>query len=418
MNKFLTSLLLTSAVAAYTPTNLDNPYDFSFSEQNWRPEKGWVHIGTRGEYMVKERAFDPDQKSVPATQIWGKRHSALAMLEGHQPGTTLHSLANQLRGAQDGTRGTFEPTGSFHRRHVIFDVMVPFHAIRLPGLFSLSAHLPLCFGSFSNVRWVSKTAAQTLQDELVKSSLASDHQSLTLFAQKHGNLNIEEQSREGFGDAVIMLNWQGHFSQYQRRLKDVRVQARVGVKLPTGLRNNINKAFEVDFGHDGAFGVPLGAGLRLDLGGGVRVGLDVGALLLIRRTKEWRLLTGAAQNENLLLTTGKATREFGPEWKFTLYSQLYNNRAGLAATVGYQFLKHTDSTLYPQSNALSSLMVNSGQSTEVSESHNVVGAVTFTPAVARGWRVRPELQVVAKYPFGGTRMASGTTLGGSVSVRF
>jgi len=80
-----------------------------------------------------------------------------------------------------------------------------------------------------------------------------------------------------------MLYWQAHFSQYQRRLREVLVQFRIGLKLPTAHRVDTDQVFDIDFGHDGALGVPLGGGLRLDLGAGVRLGVDVGTLFLVRR---------------------------------------------------------------------------------------------------------------------------------------
>ena len=100
-----------------------------------------------------------------------------------------------------------------------------------------------------------------------------------------------------------------------------------------------------------------------------------------------------------------------------LYSQVYHRFTGVTLTGGYQFLKHTDSTLFSQSDTVSSSLINL-QDVEPSESHNLVVNAAFTPAMMRGWRVRPELLATVKWPFLGRRMLSGTTIGASFSVRF
>lgn len=420
MMKRLTIAILcsVSVACAYTPTNFEQPYDMQFSEQSWKSGTGWLHVGVRGEYLQTVRAYSPDEKKVPATQIWGTRESVLATLEGNTPGSSLNLLANKVGAMQDGTRGTFTTTGTFDKWQTTLDFAIPLRMIRLPGLFTLSAHVPYSEASFSNIAWKSLTKSETLQDAWVRSEIASDQDTLATFMKKHGGVDISGSTEHGFGDVAVMLNWQGHFSQYQRRLRDVRVQLRAGVSLPTSSNVNIHKVFDIDFGHDNALGIPLGAGLRLDLGGNVRIGLDVGGMLLLRRTKEWRLKQSWAQTQHLLLNTGLATREYGPEWKFTLYSEFYNDWSGLSITGGYQFIKHTESTLFPQDNSLNALFINMNEDTEVSESHNLIGSITYSPAQLRGWRVRPELSFFAKYPFNGRRMISGTTIGGSASLRF
>ena len=233
------------------------------------------------------------------------------MLEGHAAGTSLHALANRVRSMQDGTRGTFSVDGSYTRRQAMLDVCVPLHLLSLPGQVTLGLHVPFIEAHFSDIAWKSRTKAQTLDDDVVRTAIAHDEASLTSFASQHGSLDIGPQSRQGVGDVAVMLNWLAHFSQYQRRLQDVRVTLRGGISFPTGHQVDTNKSFDIDFGHDGAVCVPLGAGLRLDLGGGVRVGVDVGATIIMRRTKQWRLKTSWAQTQHLLLDTGRATREYG-----------------------------------------------------------------------------------------------------------
>jgi hypothetical protein len=368
--------------------------------------------------MVTTKAYDHEERRVPITQIQSAKESALAMLEGSVPGTPLHGLANRLRGSQDGTRGMFTVDGDLSWRQMCIDVLYRLHMITLPGIFSLGLHLPIIDASIHDVTWKSLTKSETLQDDEVKSLLVRDERSLKDFAQRYGSLHLGDQHRRGIGDLACMLYWQAHFTQYRKRLSDVFVQLRVGVTAPTAHRVNIDRAFDVDFGRDGAWGIPLGGGLRLDLGGGVRVGIDIGATLFIRRVQEWRVKTSWAQTPYLLLSKGLATREYGPEWRFMLYGQWAVAKTGFYVSSGYQFFKRTDSTLYPQADALSATIINTSPTVDVSESHNFVAGLNYVPTAARKWRVVPEFSVQATVPFGGRSCMSGTIISGGLGFKF
>lgn len=405
-----------ATVGAYTPTNIHMPYDGDFSQWVWAPHVR-AHVGVRGQYMVASKAYNEDEKRVPVTQIQSSKESALAMLEGSVPGTPLHGLANRLRGSQDGTRGMFEVQGELAWKQLCVDALYRLHMIKLPGIFSLGVHIPIIDASIHDVSWKSLTKSETLQDDEVHSLLVRDEKSLKQFAERYGKLDIGDQHRTGLGDLACMLYWQAHFTQYRRRLSDVLVQLRIGVTIPTSHRVNTDKAFDVDFGRDGAWGIPLGGGLRLDLGEGIRVGIDVGATLFIRRVQEWRLKTSWAQTPYLLLSKGLATREYGPEWRFTLYGQWAVAKTGLCVSGGYQFFKHTDSTLYPQSDSLSATLINTSPTVDVSESHNGVFGLNYVPAAVRKWKMVPEFSVQATIPFGGRSCMSGTIISAGVSVK-
>jgi len=150
----------------------------------------------------------------------------------------------------------------------------------------------------------------------------------------------------------------------------------------------------------------------------VRVGIDVGATLFIRRIQEWRLKTSWAQTPHLLLSKGLATREYGPEWRFTLYGQMAIAKTGLFCTAAYQFFKHTDSTLYPQSDALSETLINSSPTVDATESHNFVMGLNYVPVYARTWKVAPEFFVQTTIPFSGRSCMSGYILSTGVNIKF
>jgi len=420
MNKlrfFLASVTVCSMVGAYTPTNVHAPYDFTFSQHIWSPRTSCM-VGVRTQHMLSNRAFDAQETKVPVTQVYGGKESSLAMLEGSAPGTTLHALANRLRATQDGTRGMFAVTGDLRWAQQTIDIMYRISALKLPGLFSVGVHVPVISAGFRNIAWQPLTKSVTLSDDLVNTTFVASQAQLAAFALQNGNLDITGHTKTGLGDIACMLNWSAHFLQQHRRLQDVLVTLRCGMTLPTAQQAPVNAPFTPDFGRDGSMTVPLGAGLRLDLGGGMRIGMDVGATFIVRRRKEWRLKTSLAQTPYLQLSTDTATKEYGPEWRFTLYSQLDFGDTGLYGSAGYQFFKHTDSTFFPQSDFMSAMVINSSPLIDISESHNLVAGLTYVPKNSHLWRFLPEVMLQVTFPFSGKQIMSGVLLGGSVSLKF
>lgn len=417
MKKIAAACMIISGVSAYTPTNIPAVYDFSGSEHAWSPRHSFS-CGMRGQYFAETRAYNADEVRVAAPLIYGAHESALGMLEGHRPGTSLHGFANKLRGMQDGERGTFSVTGDFEWSAAIFDVIYRLPMPSFPGMLSFGFHLPFISAGFSDIAWVSNTQNLTVQDDAVHTLFVHDQESLATFAAKHGSLSLAPTRKTGFGDIAAMIYWQAYFSQHQRRLREVLVQLRAGVQVPTGKKEDLDQAFDVDFGHDGTIALPVGGLLRLDLSGGVRVGMDVGLTTLVRRTKEWRLKTGWGQTPHLLLSKGLATREYGPEWRITMFGQLYSQVTGIVLTGGYQFFKHTDSTLYPQDDVTSARLINSSPTVDVSESHNMFAAVSYTPPITRRKAAMPELTAHVLIPFNGKSVVSGYVVSAGISIKF
>jgi len=132
----------------------------------------------------------------------------------------------------------------------------------------------------------------------------------------------------------------------------------------------------------------------------------------------WRLKTSFAQTSYLTLARGLATQEYGPEWRFTLYSQAQLGSTGLYCSAGYQFFKHTDSTLYPQSDTMSASLINSAPMIESSESHSFLIGAGYIPPMLKKRRFLPEFLVQLALPFSGKSIMSGSVLSAGVSCKF
>jgi len=119
-----------------------------------------------------------------------------------------------------------------------------------------------------------------------------------------------------------------------------------------------------------------------------------------------------------MLAKGLATKEYGPEWRFTLYGQVELGSSGVFCTGAYQFFKHTDSTLYPQSDSMSASLINSSPLVDASESHNVIGSLTYIPVSAKNWAWVPEVFAQVTVPFGGRSVMSGVLVSAGLGMKF
>lgn len=416
MRKILAMILATTTLGAYTPTNMNWPYDRTFTTQAWYKKLG--SIGAAFEYMVSNRCYDPNEKQVAATQIYGENESSLSMLEGFEAGTEMNLLANRVRGMQDGTRGMFATRGKLEAWSFFLNGSFNLSMIKIPGDLTLNLSIPFQRRAMKDVTWTSLTKDLTVQDDMVRSVIGSNQEELSDFARTHAKLDLGDQERIGLGDIVAMLDWKCFFLHNHNRLKEVLVNLRAGVSIPTGHELDLDKAYDLSFGHDSTFAVPIGAGLQLGLSHNFAIGIDVGTTLLVRRSKEWRLKNGWAQTEHLLPKKGMATRDYGPEWKFKLYGRLTHALPGTAFLLGYQFHKMADSTLYEQDKTVSASLANRSASVDSNESHNGFVEVLWSPKEAHTWRVSPELSFGVKVPFNGKRMMSGATVSIAGSVRF
>lgn len=404
---------------AQTPTNFDYYYDMCFDTNQHYNEH--VRFTNNFEYGYNDKCYNVDQVAVDPTQIYTSEESpaqaSLAMLENYPAGSKLHQVANRVRGFQDGTRGTLQTTGKLHaaRLHTGLEWNMKF--ITLPGDFSLSAEVSFSDIGLKDITWKDQTKDQTVQDYLVKRDITSD---LASFVKTHSkDLDIQAHKYTSMDDSVIMLNWGHTFIQNRNRLKSVRLNLRAGALLPFGREKSEDRVFDLSFSHDKTWGVPCGAGLLLDLSGGFRVGLDIGLLMRAGKTKNWRLKTHRSQTEYLLLTKGKATKEYGFLWKFNLYSQLTELAPGLTLTGGYQLYKHNESSFYPQDYIYNAAILDTAQTKEESISHNFVLDIFYDGGKAlENKYIRPQVSLRMKFPFGGTRMASMYTIGGQLSLLF
>lgn len=363
------------------------------------------------EHGFKARGYNEAKCRVDVLRIWQPEQRALDMLRGFPERDDIGQVIASIGGLDDdGTRGHYLVNGD-----LTVDFLVGFAARRwLPYGFFVGATLPVYGAQLKNVVWQEQT--RDPQDR-IKPYLTND-----FFAnvRKLGGLGLEGWREVGLGDSVLMLGWLGDFERKEGTLNNVRLQARLGMNLPTGKRQNEDVIFPMAFGYDGSTGIFLGMGLRATLACYLNLGVDVELLHLFGNTRLRRIKTHKDQTELLLLQKERAFKDYGLTQRFNLYAEAYNLGCGLTLSAAYQFLKQGDSTLTLCSNNFSAEVANTAISLQEHEVHSMLfeARYNFACHLDECAPVVPELSLYGKMPFKGLNSVANPSFGVMLALNF
>lgn len=357
--------------------------------------------------------FNAEGESVNVLQIYDCDQDALKMLDGFPVASPIGQKRIQVDADDDGVRGHFKVCGDL-RQLASFSFSLRWFFTRA---FSLGFYLPFYSMRLSDVCWRDLTQDINEQDFRVKKLLTDD---FFYNVCQLGGLDLGGWQRTGPGDATLMLEWYKDFRQGKPLLKSSRLNWRVGLTLPTGLRTDEDKLFAIPFGYDGSFSIPYGLGLDLIFGNHLRLGLDVQLTHIFDNTKTRRIKTNLDQTDLLFLEKTCAHKDWGMVQRFDLYAELYRFLSGLSARVGYQYLKQGDSTLSFPTNEFSARIANTAQSLQDYTFHLIMPRLTydFQANLSSDCAARPQLGFFGRFPFNGKRVALVSTVGVVLSVDF
>lgn len=403
-------LLLVPAIAQ--GMNLLRPYDSLL-----RPDythKYRVQGLFIGETGFSDSAFSTDYRT-NALRIWNCDQNALSMLDGFAPNTEIGRKRIEVDATDDGTRGHFLVNGDLKNHFSgIFGSRFFFK-----NDWSISLYLPVYAMALKNVCWKDQTKDVSDEDLRVRELLTDD-----FFAQVctlSGGLDLQGWSRAGVGDLTLLLDWSRDFPQAKPMLKNVRVNWRLGVGMPTGLRQDEDRLFAIPYGYDGAFSLPFGVGLDLHFQMYVRAGFDVQLTHVFGNTRTRRFKTSQDQTDLLFLQKAAVYKDWGLTQQFNLYGQLYKPfDIGLSFLLGYQYLKHgADELALPCGSSFSQAVANSAESLRDWTLHHIVVRADYD--IGSHWdepTVYPRLFAYAQLPFNGKRVAATSNVGISFSLDF
>ena len=392
--------------------NLLRPYDSLL-----RPaysNKYRAQFSLLAEAGIDDKAYSSDC-STNVLRIWNTDQNALAMLCGFANSTEIGKKKIAVDACDDGTRGHFCVDADFKNRFSsLFGARVFFKEN-----WSLGLYLPFYAMTLKDVCFKDQTKNISDEDVRVKELLTDDFCANVKELGK--GLDLSDWSRVGVGDLTLLLDWFHDFPQPKPMLKNVRVNWRLGLGLPTGLRQDEDKLFAIPYGYDGAFSLPFGLGIDLHFIFYLRVGFDVQLTHIFGNTRTRRFMTNQNQTDLLFLQKAAVYKDWGLTQQFNLYAQFYKFLdSNFSMLLGYQYLKHgADEIALPAGSPFSESTANAAQSLREWTIHQFVvradydiGSHFDEPSVF------PRVSLYAQIPFNGKRVVATTNLGLSLSFDF
>lgn len=392
--------------------NLLRPYD-SLIRPMYTHNYPW-QASVWAEFGISDKGYNSDNHTTNVLRIWNDDQNALAMLDGFDDESTIGQKRIQIDASDDGVRGHFCVDADLKNR---FSGMLAMRSF-FKDTWSVSAYLPLYSMELEHVCFVDQTKDTTAQDLRVKDLLTDDF--FANVCELGDGYDLSGWQRTGVGDLTLMLEWFYNFVQAKPMLKNVRVNWRLGVGLPTGLRQDEDKLFALPFGYDGAFSLPFGVGLDLHSAFYVRAGFDVQLTHVFGNTRTRRIKTSQNQTDLLLLQKQEVYKDFGLTQQFNLYAQLYRIFKGFSFMLGYQFLKHgaDQIALCPGAN-FSGAVANSAEHLKEWTLHQLVVRADYEAGVHMDDpSFYPRISLFAQIPFNGKRVAATRNLGLTFSLDF
>ena len=345
------------------------PHDIFF-----RPpvkKNSFMQFYTWNAFSVKSVTFD-DNSSV-SNVLWyqNRTQDGLAMLNGFSPGSEIGQKRAQLPVVDDGTRGHFSAVANHYSPlNMSFGWRVFFS-----NDITFGAYLPLAAVELKDSKWESLTQMNNAQDAQVNKVLVPN------FAEcvnKLGQgLDLGNWKRLGVGNLELFVEYMRNFPQAKQMLKNVLLDLRFGVALPTGLKGDYDKLVAFPFSYNGSTALVYGGGIEMLYGYFFIAGIDVELIHIFGNTEQRRIKTAENQTDLLLLEKNPAYIDWGMQQQFTLWLGLDKFYKNISFKFGYRLLKQGDSRLALEAQPSSTEIANTAMYLENWTLHDVLMKLSY-----------------------------------------
>lgn len=368
-----------------------------------------VFAGAEGG-IRKSKAFNEDSRYTNVLKIWQPYQNAVAMLEGFDPYTCIGQRIAMLSPFQEDIIATFNIFSLTADLYLKSSAAIEFRYF-FCDQWVLSGYIPFYNMALEDVCF-SKDDTPFSQDQIDE---------FKAVVYELGGLYLDPWKRKGIGDIALFIDWFRDFKQHKKFLKNVRINWRIGVELPTGKRTDENELFSLPFGRDGSFAMPFGLGLEVTLGTMLRGCVDVQLTHTFDNTRPRRIKVAADQTELLLLAKTPVHRDVGLTQRFDIYMQFYRILGGLSCKAGYRFYKQGEDIVSFKTNDYPVNIANTAESLQDWTSHQYVFTVQYDfhkELDAQDACVVPQFELFVRIPFNGQRSAQVPTCGGIIAFDF
>jgi len=391
-----------------TPMNIFLPLDPFIIPYEITEEQD-AQISFYGETAIKNaHGFNNQGQTSNVLQIWSASENAVTMLNDSPIGSEQANIRNQIGMLTNPNSGKIIFHGEFKEK---FGGVVNFRK-QIYDFFYFSLLLPYYAVTLSKVNYEDLTPTNTLQDQLIH-ELITDN--LVENVKKWGKLDITPWSRNGFGDMTAQLEWHKHFPQHRPILQEVTAHLHAGITFPTGKKLDANKLIAFSFGNNGAFAIPFGAALDLQLGSYIHTGIDVLLIHTFSTVLNERIKSSEVQTQLLLLQVAESYVDFGLTQRFLLYATLSDLIPHVSCTIWYDYLKQGEDEIVVRGNQFLTSIAQNAFIFDDRTMHHMVFTLDYNQSFSL---FDFSASFVARFPFKGKRVLASSTLGGSISFAF
>lgn len=403
----------------YFPINMFRPYDINLRPPQWDCAAWQITTYFEDGYKVHAMRKKSDGNIL---HIWHETEDAISMLKGFDDDSPMTLLLNEMQMAaggmllENGTRGHFSLKGNFDVMGFGF-----FTRYHFPHNFTLGLYLPFYKMSMKDITFKDLTSQSTLDinDVIVRDMLTDS------FFQKVAEFDPSLDLRNGWnrldiGDVTVLAEWYRDFPQTKPILRNVALDIRAGVTLPTGFKTDPDELLSIPFGNDGATGLIVGGGIQVNWFDHICGGIDFEFLQLFGTTRLRRIKTHADQTDFFLLAKERAHKDFGFIQRYNLFFEFTDIVDGLSASAVYQFFKHSKDTLALSTTRYSNIAANTADNLKEWTMHHVIFKVEydFQYMAYESSAFKPQIMAFYKFPFNGKRALLVNSAGFALTFNF
>jgi hypothetical protein len=424
---FIVACSIQTTVTILPPAGLFLPYDINIKQK--KPAVHNLQLIFLGEnsYHIQGYATDFKEektKFVNALQIYEPTQNVVSMYQGYGVDGTITQtlttpftqLLDSIAGGAGGgvsnlQNGIFKPSAKMSAGQ--FSTGATFG---LGSYFYISAYLPFYFTKLSHINWLYDGNNSLFSNEKIQEELINSFSQDSL---KYFDLNVGNWKRNGVGDLAIIAEWQRDFPQQKRRtLRCVQTNARLGITFPTAKKNCQNVIMPIDFGADGAFSIPFGGQISMNLANIFDIGFSGQFWYFMSNQKIRRIKTFPTQTTLLLPTLAQTHKEFGMVQNFNLFGTIYSSSKRFSLKGLYEYWRKGKDTLTPISSNFNFVTVNSSFNIDEESRHQFCVMLMYSPLKDDFKRFIPQFEIFWKESTNGMRTIAASTYGAQLSIIF
>jgi hypothetical protein len=406
--------------------NLFKPYDILLFKSMPYDAFFDFDIAYEGAFHVNGFQADPDdrfnaetedhtsafRRKVDAFQLWQTAQEFFPALSGTQPLTKQDTDAHEFNIRQQRIDGSLRPKAEFN---VPTNLMFAAR-FALPWDITLGFYLPVFFTTLKHVTWHHGHSKKALPaDDTFTGLINREIEKL----ERAGKLNLRQGwKRHGVGDFAALAWWWHDYPQAKQWLKNVRVGIRSGLTFPTGSRGDLDKFFQLPFGHDGGVGILVGGTLELGFGRYVRLGIDGEFLNLFGSVKERRFMTDNKQTDLIFLSKQSVHIDPGFTQHYTLYLKTPLFFDCLTSTLAYQHTRQHQDSIALDIPKFDVRTINDAESLQDWTTHSIVWKIDYDTCSMDNHSVVPGFSFFVKSGFNGKRALLFDTVGAQINLSY